>query len=320
VFCSGLADEAAPSIDRQIEAHQVLGWTHIELRLVRGINVVGLPDEAFEQIARKVEAAGLRVDCLSSEIANWARPISGDFSRDVADLKRAIPRMRRLGTRYIRIMSYPNDGWPESQWKREVIRRLRKLTQIAEDAGIVLLHENCAGWGGLRWQNTLELLEAMDSPAFRLLFDTGNPVAEGLDSWEFYQAIREHIVHVHIKDARREDSKVQFTFPGEGEGRLRAILGDLRSRGYQGALSIEPHLAQIVSGGAPTHSRSQLARLHPGQPGGQGSGPARASSSPRGDVQPRSSAAFELYLEYGRRLMEMLREMGVTPLEVPGTC
>ncbi len=39
MFYSGISDEAGDSIETQIRAHQQLGWVHLELRLVDGINV-----------------------------------------------------------------------------------------------------------------------------------------------------------------------------------------------------------------------------------------------------------------------------------------
>ena len=153
MFLAGIADEAGKSIEKQIQAHQELGWKHIEVRNVDGKNLTDVDDVKFNEIAEKLEKAGMNVCSFGSQIANWARKISGDFNLDVEELKRAIPRMQRLHTKYIRIMSYPNDNWDESKWRAEVMRRLKELTKMAEDGGVLLAHENCRGWGGQGGEN-----------------------------------------------------------------------------------------------------------------------------------------------------------------------
>jgi sugar phosphate isomerase/epimerase len=181
--------------------------------------------------------------------------------------------MRRVGCDYIRVMSYPNAGWAEDEWKDEVVARLRALAQMAEDGGVTLVHENCDGWGGLGPEQSLELAERVDSPAFKLLWDTGNPVAHGQDPWEYYSAVREHVAYVHIKDGVPEDGGMTYTWAGDGDGRVRDVLHDLIQRGYEGAVSIEPHLAAVVHEG-------------------------KAASEAR--------SAYDLYVEYGRRLVKLV--------------
>lgn len=277
MFYSGISDEAGPGIDQQIEAHRDLGWNHLELRLVDGTNITAVSGPKIDEICDTLAAAKMNVSCFASAIANWARPITCDAAVDIEDLKRAIPRMHRLGTPFIRVMSYPNDKdhpVPERQWRREAIRRMKELARIAEDGGVTLVHENCSGWGGLSAENSSILLGEVDSPALKLVFDTGNPVTYHQDAWEYYQAVRSDIVYVHIKDARIEDGREVYTYCGEGDGRVPEIVGDLLKSGYQGGLSIEPHLAAVI---------------HTGK-----------TADP--------AALYASYVEYGRRLMEIVEK------------
>ncbi|TET07976.1 hypothetical protein E3J84_06735 [Candidatus Aerophobetes bacterium] len=41
-------------------------------------------------------------------------------------------RAHRLGAKYIRIMSYPNDNWSKSDWGKETMKRLTELARIAK--------------------------------------------------------------------------------------------------------------------------------------------------------------------------------------------
>lgn len=250
MILSGLADEAGDMIAEQIRAHKELGWRGIELRTVEGQNVAGaLPDEAFEAVVNAVEDAGLEVTGFGSAIGNWSRPITGDFQADIDELRTAAPRMRRLGTRYIRTMSWVGTDVSQRQWRDETIRRYRELTRIAEGEGIILGHENCTGWAGLGPAQSRELIETIGSDHLVVLFDTGNTISHGLEPWAFYEGVRDLIGYVHIKDCRRNPrggGSSDYSYPGEGDAEVARILTDLFASGYDGVISIEPHIAKVI--------------------------------------------------------------------------
>jgi len=51
------------------------------------------------------------------------------------------------------------------------------------------------------------------------------------------------VAYVHIKDERAGEGRSLRTWPGEGECRVKEIVADLVKSGYDGCLSIEPHMA-----------------------------------------------------------------------------
>jgi len=266
MIVTGIADEGSPDLTDQIRIHRALGWDTLELRLIGSTNVCELPEDEFEEAAELLEEDQMGVVCFASPLANWARPVTSDFRRDVEELLRSAPRMRRLGTRFMRIMSYPNDGLSEEDWKREVLRRMRELARIAEGEDVVLLHENCSGWGGASPANQRALVEAIASPHFQIVFDTGNPVGEGHPpeaTWEFYTSARPYIQHIHIKDCRRDPSgEVVYTYPGEGDSMVREILKDAVDSGYAGAFSIEPHITAQIHLGTSADSQTEAETIY----------------------------------------------------------
>lgn len=276
MFYSGISDEAGQDLPSQIKAHNELGWDYMELRMVDGENITALSEEKFKSISAQLAEAGKKVSCFGSAIANWARPITCYAQIDIDDLREAIPRMKALDTPYIRVMSYPNDDEspvPENEWRDEAIRRMKTLATMAEDAGITLVHENCSGWGGLSSENSNILLGEVNSPALKVVFDTGNPVTYGQDTWDYYQAVKNDIAYVHIKDAKRVDGKDVYTYCGEGEGYVPEVIADLIANDYTGGVSIEPHLAAIIHTGQSADNAQEL---------------------------------YESYTEYGRRLMSIV--------------
>ena len=178
MYLTGLGDEAGASIDIQIRATKELGWKDIEVRAVEvpgfpAGNIHDIPDKAFEILVEKVNAAGVRVSGFASAIGNWGKRIDEPGESSLAEARRAIPRMQRLGTTMVRIMSFAvREG--EDQMEEERFRRLREITKLFLDAGIRPVHENCMNYGGMGWQFTLKMLENV--PGLKLVFDTGNPV------------------------------------------------------------------------------------------------------------------------------------------------
>ena len=63
-----------------------------------------------------------------------------------------------------------------AQLQDEAVKRIKVIAKMAEDSGITIVHENCSSWGGLSLEHKLRLIEGVNSPALKLVYDTGNPV------------------------------------------------------------------------------------------------------------------------------------------------
>ncbi|HQL64389.1 MAG TPA: sugar phosphate isomerase/epimerase family protein [bacterium] len=288
MYYTGFADEAAPDIDGQIRATKELGWKYIEARSIDGTNLTMVDDKKFDEVVAKLEEAGIKINCFGSGIANWSQKITEPPDPSYEEMKRAIPRMKRLDVKMIRIMSFAiPDEVLDVDWSKETIKRIKTIVKMAEDAGVLCVHENCSGWGSLSWEHTLRLLEGVNSPALKLVYDTGNPLFHPdvrgekpykmQDPWEFYIHVKEYVVYIHIKDGYvREDGKHVCTFPGEGNGKVREILTDLFASGYDGGISIEPHMAVVY------HDPS---------------------------VKSEAEARYKNYIEYGRRIEKLVSEI-----------
>jgi sugar phosphate isomerase/epimerase len=289
MFITGLADEAGADIETQIKATKELGWSWIEARNVGDKNIHDISDMDFDRAVGKLEEAGIRINAFGSTIANWGKDVHDPFSISEEEAKRAIPRMKRLGVKMIRVMSYKLDKskGPEEQDHAERFRRLGELFKRFQDAGILMAHENCWNWGGMGPSYALRLIEAV--PGIGWIFDTGNPVGmpdyikpeprPQQSAWEFYLAMKPYISHVQIKDGIWDAQKgeANWCWAGEGQGDTWRIVEDLVKSGYQGGLCIEPHLAIVYH-------------------------------------DPKAAAAAEerysKYVEYGKRFEKKARELG----------
>ena len=299
MFFTGFADEAGSNFATQVKATRALGWHFIESRAIGSGTLASISDAEFDEVCRLLEENDVKINCYGSAVANWSKdPRSAeDHEADLRELEGAIPRMKKLGIKMLRGMSFrivkdtPRPDLPELE--KQIFAKVQQYVNLCADNGIVYGHENCMNYGGLSWRHTLKLLENIRGDNFRLIFDTGNPVFNydcgggepfPLQSpWEFYSNVKEFIAYVHIKDAvalpreawRDGAADLVFTWPGEGGGDVRAIVCDLLKNGYDGGFSIEPHVASVF------HERFGGAEE---------------------DVK------YQSYVEYGRRFMKLLAE------------
>lgn len=288
MYYTGFADEASQDIDQQIKATKELGWQFIESRNINGTNIHNLSDEQFEIVYQKLVSSGVTINCFGSAIANWGKDITKDEDASFDEAKRAIPRMKRLGSKLVRIMSYAviPEQPREKQLLEKRVEKLKKIIGLFNDAGIVPVHENCMNFGGMGASYTLELIDRL--PGLKLVFDTGNPVFTDdrdqakpypkQNAWDFYKQVRQHIVYVHIKDGRfnHQTKLCEYSFAGEGDGHVKKIVKDLLVNGYQGGFSMEPHMSSVF------HDKS--------------------SDKPKID-------GYTNYIEYGKRFMDLVKEV-----------
>jgi sugar phosphate isomerase/epimerase len=287
---TGIGDEAGDTLATQIAATRELGWNAIEARniVISGFpktNLHDLPEAAFEQAVDALQQAKVQVYCFGSTIMNWAKRVGDPFETTLAEVERTIPRMQRLGTRYVRIMSF-KPGDDDDRTPPEVFDRVGEVTRRFLDAGLQPVHENCMNYGGMSPSHALELLEKV--PGLQWVFDTANPVFNPdrsrpkpwprQDPWDFWTQVRDRVTHIHVKDARWNPAKndADYTWPGEGDGRVRDILRDALARGYDGGISIEPHMVVVFHDANAGTANEQAQRAN--------------------------------YVEYGRRLEQLVHE------------
>jgi len=242
---SGVSDEAGKNLSDQVSAHQALGWNYIELRNIYGIPIDSLTNEQCQKTIWVLKNSGLSVNCIASRLGNWQRTVDFKMSTEELELEKIAEFCHKVDCNQVRIMSYLNNDYPEKIWREKSINRITHLTNLAEKLGLTLVHENCSGWGGRTIESMVELVKAVNSPAFALLYDVGNGLAYGYDSLDLLTAVLPWVKHVHIKDGIKNGDQVSYTLPGRGEAKVADCLKYLIDNDYQGLFSIEPHIDLI---------------------------------------------------------------------------
>ena len=237
---SGFADEIDPDLQTQCDVMTQLGISYVEFRSAWDINVLDLSDEQVEEAAKILAANNLSVSSIGSPIGKIN--IEDDFDAHVVRMERALTVARKLKAPYIRVFSFflRPDQAPEAH-RDEVIRRMRVLAEMAQTAGVVLLHENEKEIFGDIPERVLDIVESVNLPSLKLAWDAANYVQVGVTPFtEAYPILRPHTVYIQIKDALIDTGEVVPA--GQGDGQLRATVKALAADGFDGFFSMEPHL------------------------------------------------------------------------------
>lgn len=239
---SCFADEIDTNLNRQISLLKELNIHHIEFRSANHKGVADYSLQEAEHIIRILTDNDITVSALGSPIGKIN--ITDDFEPHFEKFQHVCQLADTMNTPYIRMFSFylPKDGSPEN-YRDEVFRRLDQMVNYAAAKNLVLLHENEKGIYGASIRSCRDLMENFYSSNFQATFDFANFIECGQDTLEAYHALKPYISYIHIKDADRTSGTIVTA--GNGDGHIPEILRILDTAGYQGFLSLEPHLVDF---------------------------------------------------------------------------
>jgi sugar phosphate isomerase/epimerase len=243
VVLSGFADEISPDLDHQLATLAAESISHLELRSVWSVNVADLDDAHLARFRRAINLAGVRVSALGSPIGKVG--IDASLGPELERLRRIADTASLLGTNIVRVFSFfIPAGDPPARHRQQVVDRMGAFTEIAEDRGLILAHENEKEIYGDSPHRCADLIATIASPALQATFDAANFVQCGYRPFtDAYPLLRRYVVYLQIKDALMATGEVVPA--GQGDGEVRETLAALRDSGFEGYLSLEPHLAVV---------------------------------------------------------------------------
>jgi len=262
---SGFADEAGLSVEEQIQAVSDSGLRFIDLRGIGDHNVSQLPIDQAENFRKMLDNAGIRVNMLGTPIGKI--DIKDDFQIDLDRLEHLKAMAEVFDCRDIRVFSYFNKSdKPREQWRQVALDRLGQLKGNAGKAGLSLWCENELGIFGDYCDNVKLIADQLrDGETFRMIFDFDNYNQAGEDVYANWGKLKDQTDGFHLKDSTKDCMHVPI---GQGAGCATQILSDALKMGWQGPLSMEPHLAHskaVMATGPHGRQNQALADLTPMQ-------------------------------------------------------
>lgn len=236
---TGFADEIDTDINKQIKLLKELGQHYIELRSANDKGIADYTIEEAKALKTVLDQADIKVSAIGSPIGKIK--ITDDFAPHFAQYQHVVELAKIFETKYIRMFSfYIPEGDEADDYQQEVMKRMKQMVDYAAKQQVILLHENEKGIFGDTGKRCLALMKSFYGPNFQCTFDFANFVQCHEDTLECYKMLQPYIAYIHIKDALLEDASVVPA--GQGDGHVAEILHQLDAEGYQGFLSLEPHL------------------------------------------------------------------------------
>ncbi len=238
---SGFADEIDSGIIAQFEAFNKLGIKYFEPRAIDGVNISSLNEYQIKTLKKVMSCYGMTSSSIGSPIGKIR--VTGNFDEHFELFKKTVEVANKLDTKFIRMFSIYMVDLPENKKPEDytdfVIEKVGKMVEYAKENGVVLLHENEKYIYGDVVSRCKTLFDALGCDNFKAVFDFSNFVECEQDTLEAYETLKDHIAYIHIKDCKWGGGVVPA---GQGDGNIETILKKVYDNGYNGFLSLEPHL------------------------------------------------------------------------------
>lgn len=173
----------------------------------------------------------------------------------VEEGKRCVDRTVELGSTLLMYVpgSYQADiaGHGRQEIADALAACLRPVVAYAAEKGVTVMLEDSPD-PDLPMTRMAELKYLMEQvPGAKIVYDSGNTIVWGEDPVEWYEALKEYVVHIHLKDvqympddAPRTDrcgDGRRFTnaLHGHGVVDLKAVMKAIKASGYDGLMTIE---------------------------------------------------------------------------------
>ena len=247
----GISRDFEYALDTMVET----GLGYVELQYLWEKQVGDLTDADIERVKGLIEDRDLKVSCISHHNLT-AVPVdtavdAPAYRTHITTLQRCIDVAQALGTNLVRIFSFRKEmvlfgAEPiisEDAWTT-LLNRLEEPLRIADAAGITLVIETAISGNVTSAHLAKKLIDELGAPHLKVLWDpcsslycTEIPYPDG------YEAIREHIAHVHLKDGVVNLPAATFDFCAMRRGQMDPYYNDivdaLKRDGYDGAISLE---------------------------------------------------------------------------------
>lgn len=255
-----VTDEIDTDLAHALDVMLEYGVRGAELRNLWDKNIADAPPEYWQRAKALLDARGMHVVGLASpfykcdlpgvSVEGEAGPLHSATARglgeQIALLEHCFDAARFFGTNMVRVFSFWKRGTLTPEIEEQIVDAFAEPAAMAARAGMTLGLENeHACYLGTGAQ-TARVLEEINSPHVRAIWDPGNAFMDGEQPFPTgYKAIKDFVVHVHIKDAHVPTGSLTPEWARVGAGQIdyKGQFAALKASGYAGYVSLETHWA-----------------------------------------------------------------------------
>jgi sugar phosphate isomerase/epimerase len=242
---SVISDEVSQDFQRVVDVCQEYEVPMVEPRSVWEKAPQELTNDDVKKMRAILDEAGMGVCSIASPFFKCDLGDEKQYREHIGILRRCIEIGRMLDCNLIRGFTFWKTGPANSVWQ-QLLDAYEEPIEILESEDCYIGIENEASTHIATAAEAEALYRDIDSPRIKAIWDPANEVyAEDgeLPFPDAFERMKPNLIHVHIKDAVRDESGEAHCVPvGEGgyidyPGQLQALI----DMGYEGACSLETH-------------------------------------------------------------------------------
>lgn len=223
----------------------------------------GLPTQCSQELLEQVKCCAqenhIQIIALTPYNSYFNSLDEAVRRKEIAAIEDVIGYCEYLGAKYIRIyggnLTAGDTDHLEERWAK-LVESLRELGDKAAAKGVTLVVENHFNTMAVSAKQGAKLIQDVDHPAVRILYDQANlTFTENEDYEEAIRTQQQYVAYMHVKDLvfkegvaftssdvahpKEEERNVYTRIVGEGVLKWPEILRMVKACGYDGWLSLE---------------------------------------------------------------------------------
>ena len=235
-----ITDEVSQNIREAAEFAVHFGLEALELRSVNDRGPFAWTENDVNEIKQVADEFGLKIAAISSPLFKCDITDEKAVAEHIEGFRKCAEYCRILGCNMIRGF----DFWKCGASVEERAEKYLPIVDICTEYAVYCVIENEPATHGGSPAKVLELVKSIDSPWVKLLFDPGNTpfYADAVRPYpDDYELVKEYMMHMHIKDAVRENGGGRAVCVGTGLVDYPGLLAALKRDGYDGYMCLETH-------------------------------------------------------------------------------
>jgi sugar phosphate isomerase/epimerase len=197
-----------------------------------------MPAEQIAILQKASADAGILAVAVTA-YTSFVSPHAKERQANLDELRRYADLAAELDAPYIRAFlgELPNGVKLDSSMYENISDCLNTASDYAESVGVKIAIEPHDDF--VRSSTIVPILNRVQHPALRVIWDIGNAFAAGEDLAEGFKLLKDRIAYVQVKDGNRNDTTWQLCPVGQGDVPLGQAFELLLANDYQGTLSVE---------------------------------------------------------------------------------
>jgi len=255
-------DEVSQDFQTVVNLCKEYGLEGIEIRSVWDKPPQNISDDDIAEMKKILDGTGIEICSVASPFFKCEIDSDDGYKQHIDILERCIHLAQSFDCHIVRGFTFWRRGKAEDVWQ-QMLDKYEEPVKLLERTGAKIGIENEASTYIGTGQVLKRFLDDLGSEHVGAIWDACNCLYdEDVEETPFpdgYSAIKDRMIHMHLKDSKRADApgKSECVPIGEGDidfpGHFKALIDD----GYAGYVSLETHWR-------PTAALSEEARDRPG--------------------------------------------------------